>query len=33
MERQLIRCVGKMDELLERKDTDVPWFDTVLEEL
>ena len=33
MERQLIRCVGKMDELLERKDTDIPWFDTVLEEL
>ena len=24
MERQLIRCVGKMDELLERKDTDIP---------
>lgn len=33
LERQMLRCVGKVDEMLERKDTDIPWFDTVWEAL
>ena len=33
MERQIIQCIGKIDELLERHDTELPWFESVEEML
>lgn len=31
LERQIVRCIGKIDELLERRDTDIPWFQSMEE--
>lgn len=31
LERQMVRCVGKLDELLERCDTNIPWFQSTEE--
>lgn len=31
LERQMVRCVGKIDEMLERCDTNIPWFQSVEE--
>lgn len=29
LERQIVKCVAKIDELLEQNDTDIPWFFSV----
>ncbi len=31
LERQIVRCIGKIDELLERRETDIPWFQSAEE--
>ena len=31
LERQMVRCVGKIDEMLERHDTNIPWFQSIEE--
>lgn len=33
MERQIVQCIGKIDELLEYRDIELPWFESVEEML